>query len=267
MSGRPRRGLTLVELLLAISVLGIIAVALSSLAVTVQTGHEHVTTQGEAAQHARVVLSRMERTAGEAHASEEFPGFAVFAETVDGRTYPDTLVVWHPTSSPAHPAGSPLFSELVVFCPDPASPWQLLEIRVPQDNRPTPPLSDTVTWYKELAALKRNERAERVTLTDLVRVGKAGSGSVSSVLRGAVFFHVRTRPSAAEWQQFRQGSVAWGNLAWAQSLHGSQTGLRQCWCAMEIHLVPGAVEQRLDPRGERTVPFFGSATIYYDLKR
>ncbi len=261
------RGFTLVEVLVSVSVLGIIALVLGSLAVTVQTGHAYIASQGEAAQHARVVLTRMERILSEAHASEDFPGFAVFAEQVEGWSFPDTLVVWHPDGTPSHAEGPPLFRELVVFCPDPVEPSQLLEIRSSTDSRSTPPLSDTLSWLTELALLKQSSRVERVTLTNLVRIGTVKRAGLTSQGRGAVFFHTVVRPSPSEWQQFQNGNLAWEDLPWAQSIHGSRSGLRQSWCSIELQLMPAEEGQGLDLTGDRAVPFFGSAAVYHDLNR
>jgi hypothetical protein len=175
--------------------------------------------------------------------------------------------VWHPDGAAANPDGLPLFSELTVICPDPTHPWRLLEIRTPADNRTTPPLSETATWQAELATLRRNMSAERVQLTDLLRVGAVTSGGTADDVRGAVFFHVRLLPSLTQWEQFQAGNVDWEDLAWAQSVSGSRAGLRQSWCAIELQLLPRNGDDHYDPTGERVIPFFGSAAIYYELRR
>jgi prepilin-type N-terminal cleavage/methylation domain-containing protein len=265
---RQRRpALTLIEMLLALSVLSIMAVALGSLAMSVETSNDYITAQGEAAQHARVILTRIERTLNEAHASEDFPGFAVFAENVNGWQFPDTLVIWHPENAAVQPDDGPLFSELIVICPDPEQPWRLLEIRTPTDNRPAPPLSDSATWQTELAAIKKSATAERVQLTDLLRVGAITSGGIAGNARGAVFFHVRVLPSVTQWEQYKAGNVDWEDLPWAQSVHGSRTGLRQSWCAIELQLLPRHGNEHFDLTGDQVIPFFGSAAIYYELSR
>jgi type II secretory pathway pseudopilin PulG len=266
-SKHNRPALTLVEMLLAVSILSLMAVALGTLAATIQASNAHVTAQGEAAQHARVVLTRVERAINEAHASADFPGFYVFAETVSGWDFPDTLVVWNPEAAAADPDGLPRFSELTVICPDPAEPWRLLEIRTPADHRTAPPLSEAATWHAELANVKSDPTAERVQLTDLLRVGKVSSGGTADDARGAVFFHVRVLPSLTQWQQFQAGTVDWDDLAWAQSVSGSRAGLRQSWCAIEVQLLPPSGTDHFDPTGERVIPFFGSAAIYYELRR
>jgi len=262
-----RSALTLVEMLLAVSILSIMAVALGTLAMTIQTSNAHVTAQGEAAQHARVAISRIERAVNNAHASAEFPGVYVFVESVNGWNFPDVLVVWRPSGSAAHPDGRPLFSELTVFCPDPVEPWRLLEIRTPQDTRPTPPISQTASWRAELAAIRSDVSAERVELTDLLRVGSVTSGGLATDVRGAVFFHVRVLPSLTQWEQFQAGDVAWEDLDWAQSVSGSSAGLRQSWCAVELQLLPRSGDNHFDLTGDRVIPFFGSAAIYYELRR
>jgi len=263
---RHRRGLTLVELLMAVGILGMISAALGTLTMAVQMSNHHVMGQHLIVQQGRVAMERMRRAMNEATASEDFPGFAVFSETVSGYDFPDTLVVWHPNGSPSNPNGPPLFSELVIFCPDPSAPHQLLEITVPTDTRATPALSNTSLWQTELATIKNSTSAKKVTLVSLLRTAKVTTDA-NSPIRGAVRFHVRVLPSISQWDNFKSGSTDWDDLPWVQGIHGSQTGLRQTWCSIELQLLPDYLESRIDTNGEQTVPLFGSAALYHELHR
>ena len=60
---RPRRGLTLVELMMVSAVMAILASALAALATTVQVASQQQMGAGLAMQHGQVALQRMERPA------------------------------------------------------------------------------------------------------------------------------------------------------------------------------------------------------------
>ena len=96
--------------------------ALGGLTRTVQQGFEYSEGYGVATQHARVVLDRIAQNVCQATANDQFPGCIVVAETVNSYRYPDTLVIWRPNGSAANPTGLPLYCELLIYCPNPASP-------------------------------------------------------------------------------------------------------------------------------------------------
>lgn len=258
----PRRGLTLVELLIASSVVAMLMVGMASLAVTVDIGNSHSKNTGLATQHARVAIGRIERAMLTAHATELFPGFASFSETEGGYEFPDTLVVWKSSSLPSDPGGLPLFSELLIYCADPAAPNELVEFAAPTNNNTVPELSDEATWLTELAAIKADPNSTKVRLTDLLRTASISGGTT----RGCVRFICTVRPTHEEWTDFKNDDLDWDEIAWAQEIYGSQTGLRQSWCRFELQLMPGeeAVQQ---PAGKTALPFFGSAAIYYELHK
>jgi len=254
--------------MIATGIMSLMAVALGSLAMTVQMSNKFASGHGTATQHARIAMERMERAMEEAVTSEEFPGFAFFSDWVGTSEFPNTLVVWNPDGPAADPDGMPLFKELVIFCPDPAEPNRLLEITVPNDSRPAPSLSNTAQWRTELNAIKSSDASEKVMLTDLLRTAAATDGGADSLsAKGAVRFNVVVRPSASQWADLKAGPLAWDNIPWAQSIHGSQTGLRQAWCRIELQLMPGADAAEDDPAGETAIPYFGSAAVYYELHR
>ncbi len=263
---RSRRGLSLVELLIATAMMSILVLALGSLAHTLQRANEHSSGHSLATQHARVAVERIQRALYQAHANEQFPGFVVFSDHVGSWSFPDTLVVWQPSGKPANAKGMPLFSELVVICPDPNDPHRLLEITNRNDSRPTPVLSDTAAWNAELSAMKVDPSANQVELTNLLRAARTSNADPNS-LRGAVRFNVRLRPSEQQWDDYQSGTADWEDLAWVQDIYGPNTGLRQAWCHFELQLMPGAGSIQNDPTGQTAVPFFGSAAIYYELRR
>lgn len=260
---RHARGLTLIELMIAMSIMVMIVAGLSALAKGVQMSFEHGEGYGAVTQHARVVLDRMARIVNEAHASEEFPGFIVLAEYEGTWRFPDTLVVWHPSGTPADPTGRPRCNELVIFCPAPDQPNQLLEITVPNDSTVAPAASDTAGWLSWVQAIQGSYSAEKVCLTNLLRTAVATEGG-STQKRGAVRFDSRLLPSDSEWSQYQAGNLTWKGLSWVQGIYGPQTGLRQAWVRMELQLVPTTTTSTGVFYPE-VVPFFGSAAVYYTL--
>ena len=74
MSHRCTRGLTLLELLVAMSIMAMVVVSLGTLANGVQQGFDYTEGHSTATQHARVTLERITRSVREAQASEQFPG-------------------------------------------------------------------------------------------------------------------------------------------------------------------------------------------------
>ena len=189
------------ELLAACVIMTLIAGSLSTLSMAVQGANGYCLGQTTAAQHGRVVLQRIEKAIHSAHASEQFPGFVVFSDAVGGYDFPDTLVVWQPLSTPANPTGRPRVSELVIFCPNPQNPEQLLELRQPGSSTTAPALSSTSAWTSLLNNLKANATS-RVELTNRLRTASTNtSGSTSTNLRAAVRFNVMMSPSESQWAQ------------------------------------------------------------------
>lgn len=267
------RGLTLLELLLAISIMVIIAGALGALAKTVELSSEYGEGHGEVTQHARVVLERMTRTVNEAAANERFSGFLVVPQRVGMWPFPDTLVVWHPPriatnpkGLPRNPEGLPCYDELVIYCPDPASPNQFLEITLPNDTRTVPAAHDEAAWASELALIKTSTTACKVVLTGLLRTGLLPEARPALRL-GMVRFASRLRPSQEQWDKYQQGDLTWDQLPWAQGMYGSRTGLRQAWLRIELQMMPGETAAANDPGGQQAIPFFGSAAVYYHLQK
>ncbi|MFV1965488.1 MAG: prepilin-type N-terminal cleavage/methylation domain-containing protein [Pirellulaceae bacterium] len=260
-----RRGLSLIELLVATTILALIAGALAALASAVQVGSQYNAGMGNALQHGRVGTERIQRALNEAPASNEFPGFLVLEEQIGIWKFPDTLVVWRPPGDPANPDGLPLISELVVFCPDPAAGNRLLEITVPADTRPVPAVDDLPAWQSTVFGMKTSGDARRVLLTDLLRMAMpTGVAGQTATPRGVARFQVELRPSEAQWNDFLAGALTWDEIAWAQDIHGTQSGLRQSWCRFELQLIADHVNDNSVDAG---IPFFGTGAIYYSLQR
>ncbi len=256
-------GLTLIEMLIATAILAMMVAALGALTQAVKVSSEYTLGRTMATQHGRVALSRITAAVSTCYANETFPGAVVFAGVNGSYDYPDTLVVWRPTTAtPANASGLPLFNELVVFCPNPNTPNELLEIKAPTDSRTVPALTNAATWNSELTNLKTGSTSQKVLLTDLVRTAVPTGGSSP---RAAVRFYVNLRPSSSQWASFRAGSVAFKDVPWVQSVYGTQTGLRQTWLSSELQLVPPSTDARVATAAP--LPFFGSAARYWNLSQ
>jgi prepilin-type N-terminal cleavage/methylation domain-containing protein len=254
-----RRGFTLLELLIALSIMLMVVGTLGGIARAIQMAFAYNEGYGTVTQHGRVVLERITRTARQAAANEAFPGFVVLADRVGRWRFPDTLVVWHPDGPPAAWEGLPRLDELVVYCPHPDDPERLVEITTDDVQFLS---DDKADWPAQIEALKSSPNRRVTTLTGLLRagsVGEAGGGEP----RGAIQFETRLRPSDAEWSE---ATRSWKELSWVQRTHGPTTGLRQAWLRIELQLV--TEEAAASGAGDRqVVPFFGSAARYYTMNK
>ncbi len=256
----PPRGVTLLELLIAMTIMVMIAGALAAIFRASQWGFEYNQGHGTATQHGRVVLERISRMAREATANETFPGFVVVAEQVGVWQFPDTLVLWHPDGQPLSPEGLPRLHELVLYCPHPNHPGTLVEIT----TQSTAELSaDEGARASQIAAIKHSPDSHFSTLTNLLRTGAVDNAGVVD-LRGAVRFEVLLRPSDAEW---KDAAIPWEQLPWVQGIYGPETGLRQAWLRMELQLMAGEPPGKGAVDRRQAVPFFGTAALYSSMHK
>jgi prepilin-type N-terminal cleavage/methylation domain-containing protein len=267
-----RRGLTLAELLVATTIMLMIATAVATLAATVHSTNSFCQGYTVSAQHARVALSRIQRTVEDATANEQFPGFIVVTEQAGGEELPSTLVVWNPTGPPANPTGLPLISEIVVYSPDPAHPNDLLEIRYPSDNTPVPPVTETGNWRSLTDQLRTSASTTKIVLTSRLRTapltGEYSDSLTPNDLRGTVRFRRVMAPSDQEWSQFQIGLKTWAdwkNIDWPLDSYNRSyrrwTGMRAVVCQTELQIAPGSMASA----AATAIPFYGSASITYQL--
>ena len=274
-----RSGVTLVELVMSMAVMSMMMVGLAGLSMTVQEGAEFNRGYGEITQHARIVSSHITHTINRAAATEDTPGVVVLDEVVGGWRFPDTLVVWSPESGePVDPAKGPLVSELVVFTPNPSAPNELWELTDRGNSALATSLIDyanwtqfgTLTgWQNCVAAMVASNDSSKVVLTDRLRIASTSTSDLTntSLWRGCIRFESDIRPSRNQWWSYKATPSTWNNLAWAQGIHGSQTGLRQTTVRFEFHLQPEASTVAGDSEVMPPLPFFGSAALRYEMHR
>ncbi len=261
---RNHLGLTLVELLIAGTIMAMLAGSLGAIAITVNAGNDYSVGRGTALQHGRITVERIQRGVQGAFANQVFPGIIVVPETVDTYTFPDTLVIWKPIAAPANPNGLPLVSELVIYCTDPANPGRLIELTAPTEVRAAPAAQNLAGWITELANLKSAYAGQAIEITNLLRTARVNNSADPRAQRGCIRFDASERPSSAEIAAYQAGSRTWDSLPWPQNIYGNNFGLRQVMCRIEMQLRPG-------PEGSKdvalTVPYFASATQYQGIRR
>lgn len=258
-----RRGITLMETMLAVAVIGMTVTAMGAMMHAVSISSEYSQGYGDATQHARVCLDRIARAVNEAYGANEYSGVWVVEDTVGSYNFPDTLVVWRPASgTPVNPDGPPRANELVIFCPNPSVPNQFWELTAPS-NTQTVPTPGTNSFKTFIVGLKTAATSNKSVLTTLLRTASPGSGT-----RGAVRFVVTLNPTAAEWTAYKNNptSSAFLNLPWAQSVFSSQTGMRQVWVRTELQMAPSGNWVATGAMAATAVPYFGSATFCYRMK-
>ncbi len=267
----PQRGVTLLELLVALTIIVMVAGALGAITRATQLGFEYNQGHGDATQHARVALERITRTAREATANEAFPGFVVVAEQAGSWRFPDTLVVWHPQADPVSPEGLPRLNELVIYCPSPNDPGTLVEITTPSTAKL---LADEAARAAQIEAIKHSDASTATPLTNLLRTAPVVDGN-DAQLRGAVRFEVLLRPSKDDLDSYHEEAQKsgadtvelWKGLPWVQGIYGAETGLRQAWVRIELQVMTGRPPADGTADRRQAIPFFGSAAVYYTLQK
>ncbi|MBN2296432.1 MAG: prepilin-type N-terminal cleavage/methylation domain-containing protein [Pirellulales bacterium] len=259
------RGMTLVELLLASSIMLLAVAAITSLSNATQSGATYTNGHTEIVEQARMISARIKRTVEGATSSDKFPGFIIIDFNIDGHRFPDSLIVWHPEGGAVNPDGLPRVNELVVYSAHPIYTNTLVEVTLPGNTQTVPEISDIATWRSELLSALLDSASRQVVLTRQLRScttnGEILSETYTPRRRGAIRFESRLRPSAEEMAHYQAGTLDWDEMTWVQSIQSSETGLRQAWLRFEFQLVPKNVDRA------EAVPFFGSAALYYHLKR
>src|SRR5262245_29933304 len=195
---RERRGLTIVELLSALTVMTLIIGSLATLSSAVQVAQRYSSGNNDAVQHARVTLDRIANSVRNSYATDTYPGVSVVSTTVSGVSYPQTLVVWKPSGSPANSNGPPLVGELVIYTPDPNAPNQLLEVTAASSTTSVT-LSPSSSLKTQIDGIVQSNSSKKTVLTNLVRtVSTSNSTTTTSNSQAAVRFVLLVTPSTTE---------------------------------------------------------------------
>jgi len=259
-----RRGLSLAELLVATMIMGLISASFGALAMSIQMANEHATSKNRMGQSARIILGRIERTIGSAHANEDFPGVRAITYKKFTYEFPQCLAIWAPSAS--GPAGAyPQVDELVFFAANPDSPNLLLEIHPVNNSNVAPDMDNESGWRDLLEDVLADNETEVIPLFDQVRVGKANSADTN--LYSTLRFDVRVRPDDDQLASARAGDSDWADLPWTNSIYGNSTGLRQVWVSFSYQMVPSDDVDEHEAIQDKSVPFFGSSAVYYQVSK
>lgn len=257
-----RRAFTMVELMLAMAIMGMVLVAVGTLTQAVHHTNEYTQAVSTATQHARVAMQRVSQTVAKAYATADEPGCAL-VETVDTEYFPQTLVVWAPNGNPANLDGPPLVGEFVIYTPNPNDPMELWELTAPGDSRTQSLASiNSVSGRALIASLKASGTTVKRTVTTRLR-----TVSLFSQTRPILRFTVEARPTVADWAAFQAGTLAWDELPWPQSLYGNDWGVRATRVKMEMWM---SIAPRSNPDAsamDHAIPFFSSATFSHRLAK
>lgn len=261
-----RRGLTLAELLMAMTVTSILTVVLGGLVLAVQMARQHAEGLDAATSQAQAATDRIRFMVSHAGVYRDggqptMLGLAVVTQSWNTGDVPDILVVWSGGRNGGLAAAGtqnrlPRVNELVLYAPDPATSGRLVEIVVPTD-------SSTIDFRaadfdSRVRGLLVSADAETTRLCDRVRVAEAGGSSTT-----AVRFDLRLTPGDDALASVSPQSEAWLALGWAQGIASAGQGLRQATVRIEIQL------ERTESRGAQvdsrmsSLPFFGSASRRY----
>lgn len=267
-----RRGMSLAELLISLTILALLAGTIATMAMAVQSTGDYARGRGDAVQHARVVIDRIDRLISTATVTESFPGFLVLAWSQSSGSYPDTLVLWKPDTGDAIAGELPQANELVIIRPDPANPRQLLEItnrHLPDGAVITYPANEGAQWRALVEALTARSDASKGVLTEMLRIAPTGDSS-GAATRAAIRFRISAMPSDAEIDAYRAIPAAnaaakaayWQALPWPQQWSGRNVGLQSRACFVELQLAATP-----DASAAEVLPFFGSSSLWTEVKR
>jgi len=257
------RGLTLIELLSALTVMTLIIGSLATLSSAVAVAQRYSAGNNDAVQHARVTLDRIARSVQDSYATDTYPGISVVPATVSGVSYPQTLVVWKPSGSPANANGPPLVGELVIYTPNPSAPNQLLEVTLAGDTTAVA-ISSASALKTQIDGLVQNTNSKKTVLTNLVRTAAATTSVTGNTTtsQAAVRFVLTVTPSTTAYTNYKAGSLTWANMSWPLYHYGETTGTRQVWVRTELQLNAGP-DGGVTAAAQDVIPFLGSAVHNY----
>jgi prepilin-type N-terminal cleavage/methylation domain-containing protein len=251
-----RRGLSLVEMLMATAICAIVLMGFAAMAETLVAVDNSSSGEMSSLQHGQVALMRIQDHVRLAYVTESFPGFRVHSTTVGTQTYPDLLIIWRPTGTPANPTGKPRVNELVVIGPDPNTPNNLIELRHSSSTTTCPNYSDNAGWTTTLTNMFTS--GQKTTLTGKLRT--AIPADSTSTRRGCLRFLRLAEPTDAEFSSYRASTIAWSALDWPLDLNSTKAGVRTVTCLFELQLATSDANSI-----NEMIPLFGSASRSYEV--
>jgi prepilin-type N-terminal cleavage/methylation domain-containing protein len=255
---RIRAGMTLVELMIAASVMSLVAVAMGGLVQAVDTARIYIDGMHESSAQGRFAVDRI-RSAVERSGTYRIGSGATVAgiQVVWNDDQPEMLVAWTGGRETSLADQSPLTrlpkaNELIIYAPDPDGPHRLVEVVVPAASSEID-FADPgfPTRIRQLVATSTSD--ERATLCDRVRVALKDS-KVTAALR----FEMETTPEDTLVASTSTGTSAWRALPWYAGMCSTSSGLRQKLIRIEIQVLTQGTPG--DTGSAVSLPLFGAAS-------
>lgn len=266
-----RRGFTLVELLMGMTITAMLAVVLGGLINAVQTASDYTKGLETANTQGRVAIDRVKYMVSQA-GIYQLPGqptrhgIEVVNHKISVINFPDVLVVWSGgRGGGMADAGVlnrfPLISELVIFAADPADAERLVEITIPRDSSEID--FDDSDFDRDVLALIDSSDAEMVLLCDRIRTTGISRWRKKRPELPNVRFELSVTPSDDDIAATVPGSDEWNELMWAQGIVSSDSGMRQVTLRTEFQVQPNENIPGDTYLSSIATPYFGSASYRY----
>ncbi|MBA3312262.1 MAG: type II secretion system GspH family protein [Planctomycetota bacterium] len=257
--------MTLIELMIAASVMSLVAVVLGGLVHAVDTARTHVEGMQEASAQGRFAVDRI-RAAVERSGTYRIGTGATVAgvAVVWNADQPEILVVWTGGREDSRAHQSPLnrlprANELIIYAPDPNAPQRLVEIVVPSATGSID-FDDSGFATRIRQIINSSTSDERVPLCDRVRIATKDSTTVA-----ALRFEIEATPAKELIASTATGTHAWRDLAWHGGVSTNSSGLRRILIRVEIQVLTQGTPG--DTTSDVSLPVFGAASRRYVYRK
>lgn len=296
-----RRGMTLAELLISMTILSMMSVVLAGMSNAVNSAWSYTKGVEQTDLQARAALERIEFMVSQTGAYKVTGqptrlGAAVISRPVGKSSLPDALVLWTGGRSGGMAASGvqsrlPVVSELLIYTWNSSNTSQLVEAAFPGQTAVFDfAASDLSTQVTNLLA---STTAELMPLCEQLRVSSlstsstatsslttmtwpsslygpsipsttsssSSSSTASALIVGNIRFTFTQTPSDADLAAAAPQTTAWTQLNWPQGSFGNRSGMRQANLQIELQVEPDGIVRASDTVS--AIPFFGSANVRY----
>lgn len=294
-----KRGMTLAELLISMTILSMMSVVLAGMSNAVNSAWSYTKGIEDSDLQARAAFERIEYMVSQTGTYKITGqptrlGLAVINRPVEAHQLPDVLVLWTGGRSGGMAASGlqsrlPIVGELLIYTWNSSTPSQLVEVAFPgQTDAFDFAASDLVTQVTNLLA---STSAEVVPICERLRVSSMSASSSSTSVTyptgpsspygpslpetppstpssssgassvGNLRFTLTLTPSDTDLASATPQTTAWTQLNWPQGTFGSRSGIRQANLQIELQVEPDGIVRASDT--VTAIPFFGSASRRY----
>lgn len=269
---RHPAGVTLIELLMAMTITAMLSVVLGGIVLAVQTARQHTEGLEEATLQAGAALERIEFMIAHAGTYRAGGGPVTLGMAVVPRRWssfdlPEALVVWSGgrtggMADAGLQSRLPRINELVIYTPDPTEPRHLVEITHPANNGAIDFRDGS--FASAVRTLIDSPDAKKTLLVNRIRRSQlSGFAGFSTAHAANVRFELTQSPTDADLAAAAPGTAGWLALPWSGGIVSSTSGLRQATVRIELQIEPRAHEARGADQKTIAIPFFGSEGIRY----